>query len=280
MQNTVLGDFQKPCEAIKIDKIHEIQCMQIVSLITDYGLTDTYLAELKAGMLSRCKDIFFLDICHQVDINEITSAAYLLKNMLPLLPESSINLVSVNNYYKPNPAYLVFNHESKYFIGPDNGIFSLVFDNLDLVYAIDTEKIDSRNVNEIYCHAIACINHELHMEEFAMKIDEIDKRLAFRPVVNSSQIRASIIHVDHFGNVITNITKDTFEKVRANRSFSIYFKPNDPLHHVCKAYSDVSVGEVLGLFNQAGNLEIAINCGNASNILHLYKNETIQIDFY
>jgi S-adenosyl-L-methionine hydrolase (adenosine-forming) len=255
--------------------------MQLVSLITDYGRKDYYLAELKAALYTKCKDLVMIDISHEIPVYDISLAAYHLRYMLSTLPKNSINIASVHNFYCPEPKYIVFQHEDLYFIGPDNGLFSLVFEDIDINYFyIDLDVLQDRSLHNIYAHATACIHHGLPLEEFAKPLDEISTRFNFRPVVTKDQIKATIIHIDQFENVVTNCTKDIFEKSRGNRSFSIYYKPNNPIVTISNHYGELPMGEVLARFNSAFFLEIAINLGNACSTLHLFKNETIQIDFH
>ncbi len=254
--------------------------MQLVSLITDYGRKDYYLAELKAALFSKCEDIQIIDVSHEIAFYDIALAAYNLKHLLSSLPHKTINIVSVNNYYEKKPKYIVFKRENHFFIGPDNGIFSLIFDDLEDVFEINLDALDNRQVHNVYSHSAACIHHNLPFEEFSTPYKDFNVRLNFRPVVTNQQIKATIIHIDQYENVVTNCTKDIFEKSRQGRGFSIYYKPNDPIDILSKHYGEVNVGEALAWFNNTGHLEIAINMGKASTTLHLFQNETIQIDFH
>jgi S-adenosyl-L-methionine hydrolase (adenosine-forming) len=254
--------------------------MQIVSLITDFGYKDYYLAELKALLYTRCNDINILDISHDIPIYDISLAAYKMKYMMKSLPENSINLICVNNFYNEEPRYLIVRHEEKYFIGPDNGILSLLIEEVRNAYVIDTDEIKDKSLSNIYAHAIACINHGLPLHEFAIAVDYIELKYSFMPVVTQNQIKATIIHIDHYGNVITNCTQAIFEKARDNRSFSIFYKPGEPIRRLSSHYGQVNIGEPLARFNPTSHLELALNMDHASNQLHLYKNETIQIDFH
>lgn len=254
--------------------------MKLISVISDFGNKDHYLAELKAAIYHRSNDVVFLDVCHEIELYNISMAAYFLKNILPELSDDTINIVAVNSYYEKRPKYLVFYHENKFFIGPDNGIFSLVFESLENVFQINIDILEKKDANNIYAHASACINHGLPFDEFATPINAIVQRLDFRPVVTSSQIKATIIHIDQYENVITNLTKELFDKTRNGRQFAIYYKPNDPIEILSKHYGEIPQGEAMAWFNNAGHLEIAINMGKASSTLHLFKNETIQIDFF
>jgi S-adenosyl-L-methionine hydrolase (adenosine-forming) len=254
--------------------------MQLIALISDYGTSDHYSAELKAALYTHCENISILDVSHQIALYDISLAAYYLKSIIPSLPKSAITIVAVNNYYTKVPKYLVFQLEDRFFIGPDNGVFTLLFEEIPQAYEINMEQLMPMQSHEIYAHASACIHHGLPLDEFATPIHTIEEKIAFRPVVTSNQIKATIIHVDAYENVVTNLTRELFDRARNGRMFSIYYKPNDPIEYLSRHYGDAMVGETLAWFNPSGHLEIAINMGKASSTLHLFNNETIQIDFH
>ncbi len=256
--------------------------MQIVSLTTDYGSKDYYVAELKASILASKSDMTLIDISHQIDHYDIVQAAFYLNNAKNSFPSESIHIVAVNCNYKRKNRFLCFRRNGQYFIGPDNGVFSLIFDDLDKeeVYIISPSDNGNSSVNSIFSHAAAYIGHGLSLEEIGPKAENLNIKLKIQPVVTSNQIRATIIHVDHFNNVIVNLKKDFFEKVRSDRKFALYFKPSDPITFLSKDYGDVAVGDTLAFFNSAGYLEIAINMDKASSLLNLSKNEMVQINFY
>lgn len=256
--------------------------MQLISLITDYGIHDHYQAELKAALYKRCKDVVIMDINQNVPLHDISLAAYQLKNVMLSSPDNSIFIVGVNNQYSLRSRYICFEKEGNYFIGPDNGVFSLVFEDFEQVevYVISNKNKISMDVHDLYAHAAACVNHGLPLSELGDRAVEVKRMIKFMPVVTKTQIRGTIIHIDHFENVITNLDKSLFVSTRNGRNFSLYYNPHDPLDIISNNYSDVAVGEVLCHFNGAGLLEIAINQGRASSLLNLNRNETIQIDFY
>lgn len=256
--------------------------MQLVSLTTDYGSKDYYVAELKASILSGKGDFTIIDVSHHIDQYDIIQASFYLTNSIPSFPNDSIHIVAVNCNYKRKSRYLCFRKNDQYFIGPDNGIFSLIFDDLDTtdVYIIQPPENGNSSVNAVFSHAAAYIGHGLPLEEIGQKAEDINLKLKIQPVITSNQIRATIIHIDHFENVIVNLKSDIFEKVRSGRKFELYYKPNEPITYLSKDYGDVAIGDVVAFFNSAGYLEIAINMDKAASMLNLAKNEMIQINFY
>ena len=107
---------------------------------------------------------------------------------------------------------------------------------------------------------------------------DILQRITFQPVIAPSQIRGAVIYIDNYDNVVSNVTRDLFEKVGRGRPFQLYFKRHDPILSLSKHYNDVPIGETLCLFN-SDYLEVAINMGKAAELFGLKIEDTIQIDF-
>lgn len=254
--------------------------MNILTLITDFGLKDYYAGMLKGSLLSAHNDLNIIDISHNIPNYDIVQAAFVLKNAYPTFPKGTIHLVSVNNFYNNQSAFLVIEHDGHFFIGADNGIFSLVFqEKIEKVVELNYQGTGTGEVNRVFAQAVAELAAGKELEEIGTPLTEIMERITFQPVVKTSQIVGSVIHVDNYENVITNITRDLFEKVAKGRDFNLYFKRHDEIRKLSWHYFDVPVGESLCLFNSAGYLEIAINLGKASSLLGLNIDDTVQIEF-
>ncbi len=255
--------------------------MQIVTLTSDFGLKDSYVAALKGELLKKSNDLNLIDISHEVECFDINKGAFLLRNAYTHFPKETIHIISINSYHNQNPVYLLFEKDGHYFIGPNNGIFSLVFEDLDenSVRQIDNKGSESLSSEKTYSHAVACLCSGQTVEEIGPVVKQFERRINLRPVANSVSIRGTIIHIDHYGNVIINLQKEIFEKARKGRKFAIYYKRTDPITEISNNYGDVQVGEIMSLFNLSSLLEIAINMGNANRMLDLQKDEAIQIDF-
>jgi hypothetical protein len=100
------------------------------------------------------------------------------------------------------------------------------------------------------------------------KVNIVEKN-PLRPMLGSSWIEGQIIFIDHFENVVVNITREEFEAQRRGRSFKIVFKRDEVIDKISETYADVPEGEKTALFNAAGYLEIAINKGNAAGLFGL-----------
>ncbi|MFQ5447682.1 MAG: S-adenosyl-l-methionine hydroxide adenosyltransferase family protein [Saprospiraceae bacterium] len=254
--------------------------MPVATLTTDFGLDDYYVAILKGAILCENPDLQLVDITHNVALYDIVQGAFVLKNSFAHFPVGTIHLVSINNY-SGNLAFITFQHEGHYFAGPDNGIFSLMFGELPTeVFRLAYDPADPFPLREVFTHAVThlCAGKPFH--EIGLPANEIERRIALQPVISPSQIRGSVIYVDHYENVVVNISKALFEKVRNGRNFALYFKRNDPITTLSRIYHEVPVGETLCLFNATGHLELAINMGKASSMLGLKLDDVVEVNFF
>ena len=254
--------------------------MQLVSLISDFGIKDYYAALLKASILKQNSDLQIIDVSHDIETYDIRQAAYVLNATSKHFPEGTIHVVAVNNYYDSNYECIVFEYKNQYYIGPNNGVFSLAFDsvNEDEIYKIVLEDEESK-IFDIIAYGVNLLSRGMAVTEIGIPLNSYVKKLEVRPVMTNNEIRATIVHIDKFENVILNVHREFFEHARRGRKFELFFKYYNPITEISSCYSDVPVGEAVCLFNSANYLEIAINMGNAASQLDLMKDETIQIKF-
>ncbi|MBK8489859.1 MAG: SAM-dependent chlorinase/fluorinase [Saprospirales bacterium] len=254
--------------------------MTYITLTTDLGEQDYYAGALKGAILQQCPAVQLIDITHVIPSHDIVRGAFILKNAFTHFPEGTIHLVNVHNFYTDTPRLLVIHHQGHFFLGPDNGIFSLVFDQLPTqVRMLENTGDGLLSYQQAYAKAIGQLIGGTPLEELGQPGDGISERILLRPVVSPGQIRGTVIHVDKFENVIVNVTRELFEQVRKDRDFALYFKRHEPITELSASYCDVPLGEVLCLFNSAGYLEIAIHMGKASSLLGLHVDDAVRIDF-
>ena len=254
--------------------------MRAVTIISDFGLQDQYVAMLKGAILSHNAALHLIDISHQVETHDIRQAAYFLRASYKNYPAGTIHIVAVHNYYEPDFEIICFEHHNQFFIGPNNGVFSLTFDAVEesLIYKIvlDEQKND---LFSLLAHGVGLISKGLSITEVGPPLNQYEKKLAVQPVMTSDEMRATIVHIDKYENLVLNVHRTLFEHVCAGRDFEIYFKFSHPVTVLSDNYSGVPVGEVACLFNSADYLEIGINMGRAASQLDLQKDETIPIRF-
>ncbi|HHS95973.1 MAG TPA: hypothetical protein ENJ45_05220 [Phaeodactylibacter sp.] len=255
--------------------------MPIITLTTDFGLKDYYVALVKAALLSKEPSLQIVDISHNVNAYDIVQGAFILKNCYAAFPKGTIHIVSISDYSTKKPCFLALRHDGHYFIGADNGLFSLLFENTPNkdIYEIDYYADESFPVKRTFAEAVAHLISSKPFNEIGIPIEAIEERITFQPVISKSEVNGTVIHIDHYGNAITNIRRDTFEQVGQGRPFALYFKRHDPILQLSNYYADVPIGEALCFFNAANCLEIAINHGNAAELFGLKVEDTIQVNF-
>ncbi|HEB61626.1 MAG TPA: hypothetical protein ENI82_00605, partial [Bacteroidetes bacterium] len=211
---------------------------------------------------------------------DIVEGTFILENSYSFFPKSTVHIIAINSYYAPRVRILLLKKNDYYFIAPDNGILSLLFDDTDndeiryLEYGI--------NAGDLY-HVIAKIVGEIDtekpLEEIGSKAENINKKISIKPVISGNTIRATVIFIDKFGNAILNVTKDNFLQLGNGRNFELQYSPKNYINIISNKYSDVPFGDELCLFNSAGYLEIAVNMQSAGEILGLEKGSIVQITF-
>ena len=257
--------------------------MAIITLTTDLGDKDIYQAALKGSILKLLPSVNIVDITNSVAAYNIQQAAFILKNSFYYFPDDTVHLIGIDTVYNEETRYLAIKYKNHYFVGADNGIFSLMFDT-------EPEEIFELNIMQdlkflhfpladIFVKAACHLANNGKLSEIGLRVEEIEKKMNLQPVVEKNLIKGAVIYIDSFQNVITNITKDFFTSVQQGRRFLLSFKRNETINHLSWHYNEVPEGEKLCLFGISDHLEIAINKGNASGLLGLSLGDTVVIDF-
>lgn len=254
--------------------------MPIVTLTSDFGLKDYYVAIIKGAILRESPDLQIVDITHHVSHHNIVQAAFVLKNAYKSFPDGTLHIVSVNTHYSKDGSFLLLEHEGHFFLLPDNGTLTLLLDSIPAsITRIFPDNFAEQTLNALYAKIAKQLASGNPVAELGEASGDIEQRITLQAVISPAQIRGSVIHIDNYENVVVNITKELFEKVGEGRNFRLYFKRHDPILKLSEHYQDVPIGEELCLFNAANYLEIAINMGHAASLLGLKIDDTVQIDF-
>lgn len=254
--------------------------MTAVTLTTDLGAQDYYAGALKGAILREHPGILVVDITHSIPNHDIVRGAFVLRNAFPHFPAATIHLLNVHNFYASDRRMLALRFQEHFFLGPDNGIFSLVFDRQpEQAVVLEDTGAGLLSYQQTYANAIGRLAKGVPLEELGKPAGAIAERIHLRPVVSASQIRGTVIHVDKFENVVVNIDRALFEQVRKERDFALYFKRHEPITTLSRFYCDTPIGEVLCLFNSSGFLEISIHMGKAASMLGLEVDDAVRIDF-
>jgi S-adenosylmethionine hydrolase len=257
--------------------------MAIITLTTDLGDKDIYQAALKGSILKLLPAVNIVDITNSVAAYNIQQAAFILKNSFYYFPDGTVHLIGIDTVFNENTKYLAVRYKNHYFVGADNGIFSLMFtgepDEMVEINIMQDLKFLHFPLADIFVKAACHLANGGKLTEIGLPIIKVENKMSLQPVIEKSLIKGAVIYVDSFQNVITNITKEFFNKVQQGRQFTLYFKRNETINHLSWHYNEVPEGEKLCLFGISDHLEIAINKGNASGLLGLNLGDSVIIDF-
>lgn len=256
--------------------------MAIITLTSDWGLKDHYAGAVKGVILTKMPEARIVDISHSIPSFEIEQAAFVVRNSYPNFPAGTIHILGINTEESEKFAHTAVEIDGQFFIGTDNGIFSLIFDRkpdkiveLTISQESDFFTFSSR---DRFVKAAVHLATGGKIEELGNAKDNIIEKILLRPVHDSNVVKGHVMYIDSYENVITNITESFFKEARKNRKFSILFRSYE-INRISRSYTDVAPGEILALFDSNGYLEIAMNQGNAAGLLGLEVKDMIRIEF-
>jgi hypothetical protein len=254
--------------------------MAIVTLTSDLGTKDHYVAMMKGKLLSKSPALHIVDISHEIKSFNIQQAAFILHNAFSFFPDHTIHLASVMNEQKTSARCILVKYKNYFFAGVDNGLFSLVFDEeAEEIIEIASGTKNVFVVRDILCDAVGELVNGKPLASLGKKIQSLENKIFVKAPESADYINGMVVYIDKFGNAIINISREKFERKRKNRKYSIHWKRANEFSEIHTHYSDVPGGEKLCLFNSNDFLEIAINQGNAAELLGLRLDDTIQIEF-
>lgn len=274
--------------------------MKIITLTSDMGLTDHYVASLKGYIYKRCRDVKIIDISNTVRPFDILRATYFVNNCIADFPDGTIHIIAV----KPEPMIDINSPEqgeypcvmqfcNQFFVAIDNGIFSLILKEKkpQAIYRIEDVLSSPGAIlfaaKNILAKTACDLAQGRNLKDMGKQVFEVKTAYASSPIIEENQIRGSVVHIDHYGNIISNITKELFHQVGKGEPFVIYFRAKEYyIDSISSTYNDVPDGEKVAFFNIEDNLEIAINNGaeqgngGAKSLMGMKEGDVIRIEFH
>ena len=256
----------------------------IVTLTTDFGNREGYVGAMKGIMLGMNPNLTFIDISHEVQAFDVMAAAFILQQALPYFQPGTIHLVVVDPGVGSDRRAVALRHNEHYFVGPDNGLFTLLLetetpDQMVELKANGTSPVSATfHGRDLFAPAAAQLSSGIPLEKLGPPLTKLRPLHWALPIDDQEGIRGWVVYIDHFGNCITNISRDLFEKRSGGRQAKGY-AGSGIIRNVHRTYSDVPVGETLMLFGSSNLLEVATNQGNAAALLHIQRGTPVNIVF-
>jgi len=260
--------------------------MAIVTLTTGWT-DDFYVAAVKGIILSAIPSAQVVDMSHSAPAfnSGISYAAYMVRHSYAYFPKGTVHIISIASEYSDSAPFVAVYHNEHYFVGTDNGVFGLLFDTApDAMVRIEKYNDEvSPNYPAISVFAPAAV-HLLkggNLDELGRPYANYQRRGTVLATMDESQITGTVIHINSFGNVVTNITRHDFEKIGKGRPFEILVQSTrHKINRINKYFHETSRGELLAVFNISGYLEIAINKGKVAELLKLSLDSNIIVKFF
>jgi S-adenosylmethionine hydrolase len=247
--------------------------MALITLTSDIGHKDYLVGAVKGQLAQVNPDFHILDVSHELSPFNYPQAAYICRNAIRHFPPFTYHIILVNLFEKKPEQLLLAFHKEQYLLCADNGLLTMILESRpEMVIGLPLEKTAIKNT--LYCvRVMAQAIQGLVTGGSLLGIGVPDvpfvEKNHLRPIFGDNWIEGQIIFIDHFENVVVNITREEFEERRKGRGFRIVFKRDEVIERISETYADVGEGEKLALFNSAGYLEIGIHKGNAAGLFGL-----------
>jgi len=256
--------------------------MPIITLTSDWYNNDYYVGAVKGKILRTCPGASIIDITHQIAPFNISQAAFVLKNCYLEFPVGTIHIICVNSENADDEPHVVVKANGHYFISSDNGLYGLLLDDdADDLIRLDTN--DNQNgfpAFGVLADAACALIKGSSLQDLGKPQKNLNKQVPMLPAIDEAVINGSVVYIDSYRNAITNINRELFERVGKKRKFEIYIQSNHyKVRKLNDSYNQTSVGDLLAMFNSSGYLEVAINKGNAADLLNLDIGSVIRVKF-
>jgi S-adenosylmethionine hydrolase len=241
--------------------------MPIVTLLTDFGTTDSYVAEMKGVLLARCPRLTLVDVTHAVPPGDIRSGAYLLGRTWARYPDETIHLAVVDPGVGTSRAALALRAHRHWFVGPDNGLFTPLYHDAEItavVLPVAAEAAPTFHGRDVFAPAAAALADGTPLHALGEPLTSIPVRLTYtEPHYEGKSVVGEILYVDRFGTLVTNLTT---ELVPPYAVLEVEGLDIGPLR---RTFGDVPTGGLLAYVGSGGAVEIAVRDGSAARRLGL-----------
>jgi len=239
--------------------------MPIITLLTDYGTTDSYVGEMKGVLLSGAPDATLVDITHAVPPGEVVAGAYVLGRSWVRFPPGTVHLAVVDPGVGTSRVALALRARGHFFVGPDNGIFSSVLRATEVeAVSLATPAVASPTFHgrDIFAPAAAALARGDALASLGDRFAGIPRRLsAADPHHEGKVVVGEVIYVDRYGNLVTNLTPDWVPSYAVIEAESLVIGP------VRTTFGDVPPGGLLAYLGSGGMIEVAVRDGSAARRL-------------
>ena len=256
--------------------------LPVITLLTDFGTADYFVGAVKGAILSVNPLAIIVDITHEIPPQDVEAGAFTLLAAYNTFPAGTIHVAVVDPGVGSARRPIIVTANDQFFVGPDNGIFSYVYDRepSHQTFHVTAEQYFRPNPSstfhgrDIFAPVAAALSKGMNPEVIGRVIeDEVRLGQSLEPVVQKNgNVQARIIHIDRFGNCVTNVRREVFEEKIASLLIN-----GKTIRHFRKFYGEDSGrrGKVFAIWGSAGFLEISMNGQSAAQKLSAKRADVV-----
>jgi S-adenosylmethionine hydrolase len=263
--------------------------MRVVTLLSDFGLGDGYVAQMKGTILDSCPSAVITDISHDVERHNIPMGSFILETTAPYFPKDTIHVAVIDPEVGSARKAIVIECKSAFFVGPDNGLMARASEKLGLksIYEIREKEFQRKPVSstfhgrDVFAHVAGLIASGRRPEEVGPKVSKLQKLPISSPKFSGKKLVCQVLHADIFGNVITNVGEKVVRKIplEFGERVDIWLGKRKLQAYYARSYYEVGKGAMAVLLGSQGFLEIAVREGSARDKLHVKRLDKLDLRF-
>jgi S-adenosyl-L-methionine hydrolase (adenosine-forming) len=251
--------------------------LKTITLLTDFGLKDPYVGIMKGVILTIFPDVRIVDITHEVDPQDVREGAFVIEEYYRFFEKGTIHVAVVDPTVGSDRRPIGLCKDGYFFVGPDNGLFTLLYDDNAQVHTIENRRYMRKDISatfhgrDIFAPAAAYLASGVQLPMFGSVLQNPVRLSGMYPVVEQNILNGEIVRFDHFGNAITNITKAAIDDFVGVRPFMIKLQGMSfsTINH--SYYED----EITCLIGSAGYLEFGCFKGSIKEKMNLRKGDPV-----
>lgn len=257
----------------------------LITLLTDFGNSDYFVGAMKGVILSTNPAARFVDITHDIPAQNIEAAAFILLAAHTAFPKGTIHVAVVDPGVGSNRRAILIEAHGQFFVGPDNGIFSYVCDEMKpRIFHLNNPKYfrqpvsDTFNGRDIFAPVAAALARGIVPKRLGVQVDEYVRLPSLKPETSQSGvITGRVIHIDHFGNCVTNITQRELTDKMTNDGFRVTIQGRQ-VDTLRRFYAEETRGnQVFCIWGSAGFLEVAAKNQSVAKLLKAKRGDSVVV---
>ncbi len=256
----------------------------IVTLTTDFGLQDAYVGAMKGVILGIAPGARLVDLCHQIPSQDVAAGAFVLYSAYRCFPAGTVHVAVVDPGVGSARRGILVETPSYRFLGPDNGLFSPIYaaEQVERIVEVRNRDLALPEVSatfhgrDIFAPAVAHLCRGVPVDAFGPPVSDPVRLDLWAVAVEAGGVRGHIVHVDRFGNGITNLSRSQIEATAGDRPLRVEAAER-MFDRLSRTYADVPEGEALVLYGSQDTLEISVNGGSAEETLGVQRGDGVRV---